>query len=610
MNPILYPAGESAFDTNGLGILSDAISCEVPQELNGQYELEMQYPVDGIHFSELALECCLLTKVDPVSDLQPFEIYRITKPMNGIVTVYARHIAYNQRGIVVSPFSAEGCPAALEAMKANATTDCPFTYWTDKTTSAKMSVKVPKAIWSLLGGSKGSILDVYSGEYEFDRYTVKLHNRRGADRGVSIRYGKNLTSLEQDANCANVYTGVYPYWTNADGALVELPEKILHAEGNYIKQRIMPLDLSEKFEEQPTEDELRTAAEQYMENNDIGTPTVSWKVEFVQLEQTEEYRGKALLERVLLGDTVSVEFPKMGVSASARAVAVRYDSIRERYKNITLGSVRANIADTIVKQQQAINRVQNPSYYQNAVDRATQWITNGKGYMVAVRDESGNWIELCSLDTQDVNSAVNVWRWNNGGLGFSSNGYSGPFKVAITQDGHIVADFITTGTLDASLLKTGVITSADGTVQIDLSNNKVIVQTLVDSRKGRIELTTDGIYGYGYNATTGEYYKTLRLDPGGKDSDSVEYLTMITSAGSTAGLSVAAGTKNAVSRFGQALSPTEILGSQIAIGGKTVSWSDNGDGTNNGDGTITVNQYSGSYPIIPGNYKWIIYGSK
>ena len=581
MNPILYPAGETAFDTNGIGILSDAILCDVLQELNGQYELELRYPVDGIRFADLALECRLLAKVGPVSELQPFEIYRITKPMNGIVTAYARHIAYNQRGIVVSPFTAESCPAAFEVMKASATTDCPFEYWTDKTTAATMAVKVPKAIWSLLGGSEGSFLDVYGGEYEFDRFTVKLHNRRGADRGVTIRYGKNLTSLEQDANCANVYTGVYPYWTNTEGALVTLTEKILRAEGDFAHERIMPLDLSERFEEQPTEDQLRTAALKYMEDNDIGKPAVSWKVEFVQLEQTEEYRGKALLERVLLGDTVSVHFPKMGVSASARAVSIRYDAIHERYRDITLGSVRANIADTIVQQQQSINRVQNPSNYQRAVERATNWITSGKGYMVAVRDASGAWQELCSLDTPDINAAKSVWRWNNGGLGHSSNGYNGPFKVAITQDGQIVADFITTGTLDASLLKTGVITSADGTVQIDLNNNKVIVQTVIETEEGRgngkIEISTSGIFGFGYDQTTGEYYKTLKISPGSKGQN-LEFYTSISSADSGAGIMIGAATENGKTMIG-GLGLTAIVGGAIRIGSKDVSWKDNGDGT-------------------------------
>lgn len=568
MNPILYMAGETAFDTNGIGFLSDAIQCDVIQELNGQYELEMQYPVDGIHFSDIALECCLLAKVDPVSDLQPFEIYRILKPMNGIVPVYARHIAYNQRGIVVSPFSAEDCPSALKAMKESATTACPFEFWTDKNTTAKMLVKVPKAIWSLLGGSEGSFLDVYGGEYEFDRYTVRLHSRRGKDRGVSIRYGKNLTSFEQDENCANVYTGVYPYWTNTDGVLVELREKILHADGIFIKPRIMPLDLSDKFENQPTEAQLREEAYQYMKDNDIGTPTVSWKVEFVELEKTEEYRGKALLERVMLGDTVSVEFPKMGVSASARAVAVRYDSIRERYKDISLGSVKANIADTIARQQLTINRVKNPSYARQVVDRATNWITSGNGCMVAVRDAVGNWQEICSLDAPDINTAVKILRWNSGGLSASDAGHNGPYRQVITQDGKIAADSIC-----------GLISSDDGSVLIDLQNNKVIVNTTIASRKGKFELSADGLCGFCYDTTTGEYVRTLFLDPGGLVDSSGDVLTAITSAASAAGLLVSAGAKDALSRFGQAQGPTDIVGSEISIGGKLVSWQDNGDGT-------------------------------
>lgn len=443
-----------------------------------------------------------------------------------------------------------------------------------------MALKLPKAIWSLLGGSEGSFLDVYGGEYEFDWYTVKLHNHRGADRGVSIRYGKNLTSLEQDANCANVYTGVHPFWTNADGALVELPEKILFAEGNFVEQRIMLLDLSEAFEEQPVEDQLREKAVQYMKDNDIGTPKVSWKVEFVALEQTEEYRGKALLERVLLGDTVSVEFPKMGVSASARAVAVQYDAIHERYRSITLGSVRANIATTIAQQQQTINRVQNPSFYQNAVDRATSWITSGKGYMVAVRDETGSWQEICSLDSPDINQAVNVWRWSNGGFGFSSNGYNGPFNVAITQDGKIVADFITTGTLDASLLKTGVIASADGSVQIDLQNNKVSFAIKTeDTADRRIEFLSSGMWGLGANSS-GKMLNTLLIMPAVLTDGSLKE-TVIRAAG---GADLVLGTSNSVLEDGTII-PAGVLQlgkaetSAVAVKGKTVSWKDNGDGT-------------------------------
>lgn len=363
MKPILYQAGETAFDSNGIGILNDAILCDAIQELNGQYELEMQYPVAGIHFADISLQCRLKAKVDPVSNLQLFEIYRITKPMGGVITVYARHIAYNQRGITISPFTAENCQEALAGLKANASVDCPFEYWTDKTTEGTMSLAVPTTVWTQLGSSEGCILDVYGGEYEFDNFAVRLWERRGENRGVSIRYGKNLTSLQQDANCAEVYTGVHPYWADSDGNLVELPGKVMRLLGTYPTERIMVLDLSDEFEEAPTQQQLSARTSQYISEHNIGVPVVSWTIEFVQLEQTEEYRGKALLELVLLGDTVSVEFAQMGVRASSRAVAVRYDSIRERYRSITLGSTRPSIINSIVSHAKTFRDLSKRLHY-------------------------------------------------------------------------------------------------------------------------------------------------------------------------------------------------------------------------------------------------------
>lgn len=349
MKPILYPDTEMAFSTNGIGVLSDAASCYVETELNGIYELEMTYPVAGIHFAEIHQRSIILAKPDPVSRPQPFRVYRITKPLGGLVKVYARHAAYDLIGHVSGTFSAGNVAEALQAMKENAVPACPFAFQTDKTTQAVMTVSVPTALWSLLGGIEGSVLDTYGGEYEFDRWTVMLHNARGKNRGVSIRYGKNLTSLEQEENCANCYTGVWPYWVGAEGELVQLAEKTVNAEGDFGYEKILPLDFSQEWEEAPTGEQLRARAERYIRENKIGVPTVSWEVGFVQLEQTEEYKGKAILEQVRLGDTVSVVFAEMGVDTSARAVKTRYDVLLDRYESVTLGSVKANIADTVVK---------------------------------------------------------------------------------------------------------------------------------------------------------------------------------------------------------------------------------------------------------------------
>lgn len=453
-NPILHPSTETAFDTNGLGMLSDATACTIIEERNGMFELEVQYPVSGTHYADLALRALILAKPNPTDDPQPFRIYRITKPMSGTVTVYAQHISYDLAGIPTGPFTAANAPAAMAALGDNASVPCPFTFWTDKATAATMTVQAPASIRSLLGGVRGSILDTYGGEYAFDRYTVRLYASRGADRGVTIRYGKNLTSLEQDANCANVYTGVYPYWADSDGNnMVTLPEKIIQAPGTYDFTRILTLDLSSEWQERPTEEQLRARAERYITDNKVGVPKISLEVQFVPLEQSEEYKDLALLERVSLGDTVTVQFERLGVNATAKVVRTTYNVLLDRYDSIELGDARTNIADTIVQQQQAIAEKPSTSAMQAAMKEATAWLTNGKGYKVERRDAAGNTIDTLYMDTPDIATAKNILRIGQSGIGFSRSGVNGPYFSAWTLTGAFNADFITTGTLNAAQVR-------------------------------------------------------------------------------------------------------------------------------------------------------------
>ena len=472
---LLYQSTESQFENNGLGALPDAISCTVTEERNGMYELEMQYPVSGLHFSEITNRALLFCKPDPYRDPQPFRIYRITKPLSGKVSVYAQHISYDLSGVTLSPFSAESCPGALDGLKANSVpSNMPFTFWTDKTTSGNFSVAVPSSLRSVLGGSQGSILDVYGGEYEFDRWTVKLWSQRGQDSGVTIRYGKNLTDLQQDENISNVATGIYPYWKATDGTLVEVPGKIVNAPGTYNFTKIIPVDFTSDFQEQPTPEQLQTRAETYVEANKIGVPSVSISVAFQPLEQTEEYKNLALLERVNLCDTVTVEYPALGVSATAECVKTVYDVLKDRYISIDLGEARTNIADTIAGQQQQIDTFPESSAFKEAVSAATGLITGNLGGYVVLRDANGDGFpdEILIMDTPNIKTAQKVWRWNNGGLGFSSTGYNGPYATAITQDGAIVASFITAGILNGSIIKAGRIQGqGSGGPYFDLSAN-------------------------------------------------------------------------------------------------------------------------------------------
>ena len=473
MTPILFPATSTEWKTQGLGALSDAVSCTVTEERNGIFELEMQYPMSGVHFDEMQNRCIILAIPSPYRAAQPFRIYRITKPLNGICTVYAQHISYDLSGVPLNPFTAGSAPAAMAGLQSNAEGGSPFTFWTDKSTAANFAVNVPSATRSVLGGQTGSILDVYGGEYAWDGYTVRLYNQRGQDNGVRIAYGKNLTDLEQDENISNVATGIYPYWADTDGNLVVCDPKIVPAPGTYDFTRVVPVDFSQDFEEQPTQEQLQARAESYVQANNIGVPTVSIAVSFVQLEQTEEYKDLALLEKCDLCDTVTVQFERLGVDAKAEIVKIVTDVLLERYKSVEIGSIRANIADTIAGQQQDIQQRPTTSAMQQAVTNATNWITgtNG-GHVVFQRNAEGQPYEILIMDQPTIEAAVKVWRWNSGGLGYSSSGYNGPYTTAITQDGAIVADFITAGVLNAAIITAGILQSANGKTSINLDTGE------------------------------------------------------------------------------------------------------------------------------------------
>lgn len=471
MIPILYDEFETDFDSNGIGMLVDETDTTVI-EGSGKFELEMKYPITGSRFRDIKKRAIIMAKPNPMKDPQPFRIERITKVMGDQVTVYAKHLAYDNIGITCSPFAAETATEALQAIKSNAVGDCPFEFWTDIDAVSPMEVKVPQQIWTLMGSDDGCILNLYGGEYEFDRYRINLWSQRGMDRGVSIRYGKNLRSLEQDENIASCYTAVHPYWANSDGLCVELPEKIVKASGNYGYVRIMPLDLSQVFEIAPTEDELREQAKTYIESNNIGVPATSWKIQFELLEKAEEYKGKALLEQVLYGDTVSVFYEDLDIEVAARVNEVRYKPRLERYDSVSLGDVKQTLADTIISQKKQLSKKPTMSQMQTAISLLTSAILGAKGGSVRLLDTDGDEMPdtLYIADNPDPEKAVKVWRFNYEGWAASKNGYNGPFVMGASFDNGILADFITAGTLYGLLIKAGTIVSEDGRVKINLNS--------------------------------------------------------------------------------------------------------------------------------------------
>ena len=492
MIPVLYSPDETDFTSNGLGLLNDAIECTVEEERNGIYQLHMEYPVDGVHFSEI--EEMSIIKAVPADGkpAQPFDVYRISAPLNGRVEIDARHISQRLSKNTVMPFTSTSVTDAFLQIKNKCVEQDDFTYWTDKTSSGTMKITAPRSVRAALGGSEGSILDSFGGgDYEWDGFTVKLWTDRGFDKGVTLRYGKNITDIKQEWNIENTVTGIVPFWKGNDNdgteTVVTLTEEAVYAQnaGNYPYARTIPIDLSEKFQSQPTEAQLRSAAQSYITSNKIGVPPVSIDVSFVPLWQTEEYKNIANLERVNLCDTVTVEFEKLGISAKAKVIKTEYNVLKDRYDSISLGDARTSFSDSISEKisstANAIKQtIPKESVFRQIVNEQTQKITGGLGgHVVMTLNANDEPQEILIMDTDDVQTAVNVIRINQAGIGFSTNGYNGPFQSAWTIDGHFNADFIATGHLLANFIQGGTLAmgganNGNGVIEVYDSNGTLI----------------------------------------------------------------------------------------------------------------------------------------
>lgn len=526
MIPVLYESTEVNFLRNGVGLLPDCTECSVTEERNGVYECEFKYPVKGRLYSEITPDRIVKVKANEVSDPQLFRIYSVSKPQNGIVTIDAQHISYDLNMNIVSPMSLKTVNAnyALTQILENTYFEHRFTAVSTLSTIGNFEITEPVSARNCFGGMEGSILDSFGGEYEFDNFTVKLHANRGADNGVSISYGKNLTDIEATTDIQSVYTSIYPYVIDSEGVLYTLPEKVitLGTASSYGAARTLALNLSDKFEdgETITETKLRNYANAYARNNNIDTPDENIKVSFVQLWQSKEYETIALLERVKLCDIVTVKHPILGVSVKTKVIKTIYDSLKEKYVEIELGTARSNFADTLNKVKSDVKTMSDfmkaqPSVMERAIQNATKLITGNSGGYVVLHDsnDDGYPDEILIMDKPTIEEALKVWRWNNSGLGYSSTGYNGDFALAMTIDGAIVADFITSGILNADLIKTGVLegikiiatvgsiagwemkngmlVSSDGTFCIDSINNRITVNDTVGSPLMRI--STNGI---------------------------------------------------------------------------------------------------------------------
>ena len=486
MVPILYATiTEGTVPTDfGLGCLTDAIKCEVTEVRNSVYELELTYAAQGIHAEDIEPGRWLKAKPNYTDNPQLFEIYQVSKTMNGRFTVNARHDSYLLSDKVITSGTAASCTAACLLLTGAAGN---FTITTDKTVSADFAITEPSSVRSWFGGKTGSILDVYGpGEWHYDNFSAEFKAARGQDRGVTIRYGKNLTELSQTLDMTNLASAVIPYYKAQDGTITTGSAVSTGLVGI---TREIAVDFSAGVDPEsvtPITTQLATLATAYISKNNFTTIKNSITLDFIQL--------KDLSERVDLCDTVHIYFEPLGITATAKCVETVWDVLAERYVSTTFGDPKTNISDTIIATQKAVEEKPSTTVMQQAIDQATELITGNLGGYVVLHDSNGDGEpdEILIMDTADIATATSVWRWNKQGLGFSPNGYAGPYNaVAIDMLGQISASAITTGTLNANLIKAGVISDVQNNSSIDMANGAAKMRDFDAKHQFRLVSDTD-----------------------------------------------------------------------------------------------------------------------
>ena len=347
MIPTLYESDEYAFQTAGLGKLTDCVSCKVTEERNGIYECDFQYPATG-HNAEL-IKCGRIIAVthDKLGDIQPFDIVAHSKPIDGLITFHAVHVSYRLSKCIAAGNQIRNLYAAFHAIEESLTPIASrvFSFTTDmKSVSGYVGAfdGTPKTVKSLLGGVDGSILDTFGGEYEWKKFTVKLWKSRGVDRPLTIRYGVNLVDYTDEVDYSESFTSCVGYWVGStsggqDASLFSFIES--GATSYNGREEIALVDFSDKFETLPTLEELNAAASSYMASNQVYLPSQTISIKFADLRDSSEYDQLNRLFDCNLCDTVRVVFPQYDMDGRFKIVKTVYDVLLERYDDIELGTL-------------------------------------------------------------------------------------------------------------------------------------------------------------------------------------------------------------------------------------------------------------------------------
>lgn len=347
MIPILYESTEMQFLSNGLGRLRDCIECIVTEERNGIFECDFTYPITGQNYEQIKLGRIVLVEHDDTGDVQPFDIVSCSRGIDGTVEFHCVHISYRLSKHVATGKNINSLAAAFSLFR-NAQPTMPFTFSTDKSSTGYMACAdgIPRTIREMMGGVEGSVLDAYGGEYKFDKFNVALLDHRGIERDLIIRYGVDMVDYNEDIDSSETYTSVVPYWSGNEQIVVgnKVASDFPSISG---RDECVPMDLSEKFENAPSQLVLTYTAVGELAKINPTLPAQTITVDFVRLSDSPEYEQYKGLYECQLCDTIKVVFPKYDMSGRFKIVKTTYDVLLERYTELELGTLSTSLSEAL-----------------------------------------------------------------------------------------------------------------------------------------------------------------------------------------------------------------------------------------------------------------------
>ncbi|MEW9578143.1 phage tail spike protein [Bacillus toyonensis] len=501
---VLYEPNETDFTHNGIGILDKYIyGATVEEVLNGLFVFKFSYPLFAPYGNEI--NGMSIIKVPTPDGDQLFRVASYN-PSMGELTAQCYHIFYDLTENLIEDIYIDNQTGntAMDRIATGCQYKHPFTFSSDLTKVASSRIVRKNPVEIILDNSQeNAFVNRWGGELKRDNFDVKMLRSRGRDRGVVIRHKKDLLGYEGVVDWKSPVTRIMPQGFNG----LFLPEKYVdsplinkypHPKIRIVEFKDIKAAIGENAKDEdavPLEEAyklLRKASKDMFDNQHVDQPKGTYNVSFQELSQTEEYKDYAVLQSVYMGDIVTVEHKEDGIDVQAKVNAYKYDPIKKEYINLTIGNFKESFADIRGKIDQMKDDLSdmNVSILEAAKEHATNLINSGFGGHVRNYPD-----KILIMDTKDEMTAKKVWQWNINGLGYSSTGINGPYGLAMTMDGGIVADFITTGILNAALLKAGTIKGQKGNMTIDLDNDKMKIANGAISilRPDGYEVISDGM---------------------------------------------------------------------------------------------------------------------